>query len=85
MFKLIGLGAALMATAAMAQAPNEGSTRIAPGNDDMNEVICISTNTTGSRVNRVRVCRTRQQWVESRQETRKTLERVQSLKTTSGN
>ena len=85
MFKLIGLGAALMATAAMAQAPNEGSTRIAPGNDDPNEVICISTNTTGSRVNRVRICRTRQHWVESRQETRKSVERVQTFKTTSDN
>lgn len=85
MLKLIGLGAAMVATAAMAQAPNEGTTRIAPGNADPNEVICISTNTTGSRVNRVRICRTRQQWVESRQETRKTIERVQNLKTTSGN
>ena len=85
MFKLIGLGAALVATATMAQAPNEGTTRVAPGNDDPNEVICISTNTTGSRVNRVRVCRTRQQWVDSRQETRKTVERVQSNKQTSGN
>jgi hypothetical protein len=85
MRKVFGVVAALVATAAVAQAPNEGTTRMAPGNDDPNEVICISQNTTGSRVNRVRVCRTRQQWVEARQETRKTLERVQSSKTTSGN
>jgi hypothetical protein len=85
MLKLIGVAAALVATAAVAQAPNEGTTRNAPGNDDPNEVICVYQNTTGSRVNRTRVCRTRQQWSESRQETRKSVERVQSFKTTSGN
>ena len=85
MLKVFGVAAALVATAAVAQAPNEGTTRAAPGNDDPNEVICVSQETTGSRVNRVRICRTRQQWTESRQETRKTIDRVQSMKTTSGN
>ena len=85
MLKVLGVAAALVATAAVAQAPNEGSTRVAPGNEDPNEVICVRSNTTGSRVNQVRICKTRQQWVESRQETRKTIERVQSNKTTSGN
>ena len=85
MFKMICAGAALIATAAVAQAPNEGSTRVAPGNADPNEVICINQDTTGSRVNRTRICRTRQQWTESRQETRKSVERVQTFKTTSGN
>jgi hypothetical protein len=85
MLKVFGVAAALVATAAVAQAPNEGTTRVAPGNDDPNEVICVSQNTTGSRVNRVRVCRTRQQWVESRQESRKTIERVQQLKPTNEN
>ena len=85
MFKMICASALVMATAAVAQAPNEGSTRVAPGNDDPNEVICINQNTTGSRVNRVRVCRTRQQWVEARQETRKSVERVQTFKTTNDN
>ena len=83
MFKLIGLSAALMATAAMAQAPNEGSTRVAPGNADPNEVICVSQATTGSRVSRVRVCRTRSQWAQTRQETRNTVDRVQTIKPTS--
>ena len=85
MLKMIGVAAALVATAAVAQAPNEGTTRTAPGNADPNEVICVSQNTTGSRVNRVRVCRTRQQWVESRQETRKQIDRVQQLKPTNEN
>jgi len=83
MFKLICVGSALVATAAMAQAPNEGTTRVAPGNDDPNEVICVSQPTTGSRVNRVRVCRTRAQWAELRQESRNTVDRVQTMKPTS--
>mgnify|MGYP003577476573 CR=1 FL=1 len=85
MLKVFGLAAALVATAAVAQAPNEGSTRVAPGNDDPDEVICVSQNTTGSRVNRVRICRTRAQWAESRQESRKQIERVQQLKPTNEN
>ena len=85
MLKLIGVAAALVATAAVAQAPNEGTTRNAPGNDDPNEVICVYQNTTGSRVNRTRVCRTRQRWSESRQETRKQIDRVQQLKPTNEN
>ena len=83
MFKLICVGSALVATAAMAQAPNEGTTRVAPGNNDPNEVICVSTNTTGSRVNRVRICRTRAEWAQVRAETRNTVDRVQSMKPTS--
>jgi len=84
MFKLICASAALMATAAVAQAPNEGRTRVVPNNGDLNEVVCVYQNTTGSRVNRVRVCRTRAQWADTRQETRQTVERVQDSRTTSG-
>jgi hypothetical protein len=84
MFKLICVSAAVVASAAMAQAPNEGSTRIPSGNADPDEVVCVNQNTTGSRVNRVRICRTRAQWADTRQETRKTVERVQNNKTTSG-
>ena len=82
MLRLFGVAAALVATAAAAQAPNEGSTRVAPGNDDPNEVICVNQPTTGSRVNRVRVCRTRAQWAELRQESRNTVDRVQTIKVT---
>ena len=83
MFKLIWVSAALVATAAVAQAPNDAPPSNKPG-EDPNEVICINQPTTGSRVNNVRVCRTRAQWVESRAEIRKTVERVQSNKQTSG-
>lgn len=83
MLKAIGFAAALMATAAGGQAPsNEGTTRVPANNADPNEVLCVSQNTTGSRVNRVRVCRTRQQWADTRQETRHTVERVQDSRTT---
>jgi len=84
MLKVIGVASAMIATAATAQAPNEGTTRIPAGNSDPNEVVCVYQQTTGSRVNRVRVCRTRQQWADTRQETRQTVERVQDSRTTSG-
>jgi len=79
---VIGIAAAMIATAAAAQAPNEGSTRVPSNNSDPNEVVCVYQRTTGSRVNRVRVCRTRQQWADTRQETRQTVERVQDSRTT---
>ena len=84
MLKVVGVAAGLMATAAVAQAPNEGTTRVPQGNSDPNQVVCVYQNTTGSRVNRVRVCRTRAQWADTRQETRQTVERVQDSRTTSG-
>jgi hypothetical protein len=82
MLKVMGIAAAMIATAAAAQAPNEGSTRVPSNNSDPNEVVCVYQQTTGSRVNRVRVCRTRQQWADTRQETRQTVERVQDSRTT---
>ena len=84
MRKVMALAGALIATSAAAQAPNEGTTRVPAGNSDPNEVVCVYQQTTGSRVNRVRVCRTRQQWADTRQETRQTVERVQDSRTTSG-
>ena len=85
MLKVVGIAVAMMATAATAQAPtNEATTRVPQGNSDPNEVVCVYQPTTGSRVNRVRICRTRQQWADTRQETRQTVERVQDSRTTSG-
>ncbi len=68
MFKLICASALVAATAAVAQAPNEAPAKDQAG--DMNEVVCIDQPTTGSRVNKVRVCRTRAQWAASRQPTK---------------
>lgn len=84
MLKVIGVATALIGSAAAAQAPNEGTTRVPANNGNPNEVVCVYQQTTGSRVNRVRVCRTRQQWADTRQETRQTVERVQDSRTTSG-
>ncbi len=64
MFRLMTAGALVVATAAMAQAPNE--TNAKNQSEDADEVVCIDQPTTGSRVNRVRVCRTRAQWAASR-------------------
>ena len=64
MFRLMTASALVVATAAMAQAPNETSAK--NQTEDANEVVCVDQPTTGSRVNRVRVCRTRAQWAASR-------------------
>jgi hypothetical protein len=68
MFRLICASALVVATAAVAQAPNESSTK--NQSDDADQVVCIDQPTTGSRVNRVRVCRTRAQWAASRAPTK---------------
>ena len=83
MLRLIGLGAVLAATAAAAQAPNDAPARNTI--EDPNEMVCVRQRTTGSRVNDVRVCRTRAEWAEIRAETRGAVERNQQFKTTSGN
>ena len=81
MFRLICASAALVATVAMAQAPDEATRNGA--DEDPNEVICVDQPNTGSRVNRVRVCRTRAQWDATRARNRKSLERDEVR--TSGN
>ena len=83
MLRLIGLSAVLVATAAAAQAPNDAPARTS--SDDPNEVVCVRQRTTGSRVNDVRVCRTRAEWAQVRAETRGAVERNQQFKTTNGN
>ena len=85
MYKLVFVSAALAATAAVAQAPNDSATRNTNSNDNPSEVICVSQATTGSRVNRTRVCKTRAEWAAVRAETRKAVEQVQSFKTTDDN
>ena len=58
----------LVATAAVAQAPADNEAK--DQSEDADEVVCIDQPTTGSRVNRVRVCRTRAQWAASRAPTK---------------
>lgn len=81
MLKAIGVAAAMVATAAVAQAPSEASDA---KKTDPNEVICRTQNATGSRLDRVRVCKTRAEWAQMRQEQRTTMDRVQTVGGTSG-
>ena len=69
MFKLIGVGAVLAATAAAAQAPNDTIVRNGPS-DDPNERICVNEVDTGTRVGHRRICRTRAQWEQLRRQSR---------------
>ena len=48
-------------------------------------MICENQTEIGSRVSRRRVCRTRAEWDELEEQTRRVVERVQMNKTTSGN
>ena len=70
MFKLAVLGAALIATTAAAQTssnpPPDGSGN-SQQSEDPNEVICRNLPVVGSRVNRMRVCRTRAEWTNARE------------------
>jgi hypothetical protein len=83
MLKMAITGAALIATAAIAQAPTNAPQRSGPQNDP-DEVVCITERVTGSRLSSRRVCRTRTEWAEHRAETRKVVERVQFYKPTTG-
>jgi len=76
MFKLVALSAALIATTAASHSsssPPANSNSQAGSNgqtDDPNETICRNLPVSGSRVNRMRVCRTRAEWANSREVTR---------------
>ena len=64
-----------------AAAPAESGVR-PPGNDP-NEMICVRESQIGSRVSSRRVCRTRQEWFEVRQQARISTERAQGQLQTS--
>lgn len=83
MLKIALTGAALIATAAVAQAPTNTPQRSGPHNDP-DEVVCITETVTGSRLGARRVCRTRAEWAEHRAEMRKVVEKVQYYKPTFG-
>jgi hypothetical protein len=71
------LGAALAIPAAAGAA--ESSTTASKGKKalDPNEVVCRKQEVLGSRLKSVRVCRTRAEWADARNETRGEIERVQ--------
>ena len=73
MFKLICASALLVTTAAVAQARNEAPAKDSIENPD--ERVCVDQPTTGSRVNKIRVCRTRAEWAALRAQNSKSGER----------
>ena len=74
MKKLLFLSGILMSASAVAGAPSSSRS---DANADPNQTICRSIPDTSSRVSRTRVCMTRQQWEERRQEARGNVERSQ--------
>ncbi|MDQ4087148.1 MAG: hypothetical protein M3177_03915 [Pseudomonadota bacterium] len=69
------------AAAAMAQAPTEerSISRIGPKGDP-NQIICVRQAHIQSPLDFRRICRTRAEWGQLRQDTREVIERVQTLK-----
>ena len=51
---------------------------------DPNEVICRTSNETGSRLAKKRVCMTRSEWKQYREDLRHTVQRVQDFKPAQG-
>ena len=81
MKKTIFACAALICTAAMAQAPSgEPTTQTRERDADQNQIVCRSETDIGSRLSRRRVCRTRAEWRELSQVNRDTVDRVQMFK-----
>ena len=78
------LGAALAIPAAAGAA--ESSTTASNGKKapDPNEVICRKEEVLGSRLKAVRICRTRSEWADARNENRGNVERVQVQRGISG-
>ena len=78
---LVITGVAAATTAALAQAPQRSAAGAGPNvGHDMNEVVCRSQAAIGSRLNRQRVCATRQQWLEQQRMDRLYAEKAQTTR-----
>lgn len=75
----VSASAAVAATAQTTAAPAEQKEGGEP------KMVCKSIQEIGSRLSRRRVCRTQLEWDELEQQTRLTVERVQTTKQTTGN
>ena len=76
---LIGLAA--LAFALNIPPPAEAQAQQNPGSSKIarpDQVVCESQEETGSRLTRRKVCRTRSQWAQIRQDERSTVERIQA-------
>jgi invasion protein IalB len=81
MKRLIVLATMLAASAALAQVPRRSAPGAGPNaGHDMNEVVCRSQSAIGSRLNRQRVCATRQQWLEQQRMDRLYAEKAQTTR-----
>ncbi|HWT11575.1 MAG TPA: hypothetical protein VN231_02365 [Allosphingosinicella sp.] len=90
MVRLLAAGLVLVGTAAAAQvslvADRERVLDRPRGPDnDPNRMVCVNELQIGSRLARSRVCRTRAEWAQVREQTRRVIDRVQFNKQTCGN
>ena len=71
--------------AALAQTPAEApaTTKTGP-NQDPDQIVCLTQNEIGSRLNRRRVCRTRAEWAEHQRMYRQNIEKAQQQSMTAG-
>lgn len=85
--RMAGIVSAILvsATAAIAQAPTETPSTQTVDQSDQDQVVCRRVEQIGSRISARRVCRTRAQWAEEQDESRKVIERIQSMKPLTGN
>ena len=68
---------------ALAQGSSDAPTRLGPNNDP-NQIVCRTENRIGTRLSRTRVCRTRAEWDQLREQERRVVDRVQHNKQTCG-
>ena len=80
MLKLMFAGFAVIATAAIAQAPSDTTGRRVSASGDPNEMVCVNERLPDSVFMKRRICRTRAEWAEHRAQSRQTIERVQTYK-----
>ena len=80
MFKLLIITALTMSAAAPALARPQTDKK----QQDPNRVICRTEDVIGSRLMTKRHCMTAQQWSDLRQETRRSIERIQRLEARGG-
>ncbi len=81
--KYLFLGVLVISEIALAQGDSDSPRRSGPNNDP-NQIVCRTETTIGSRLNRTRICRTRAEWAQLREQERRVVERVQFNKQTCG-
>jgi hypothetical protein len=70
-------GLCAVALCAGTAAASESSSKTA-GKGDPDKVVCRVSQDTGSRLGKIRVCKTNAQWAEMRRQTQETIDRIQN-------